>query len=224
MAAVARVARRLGALREAFVLVGGAAVPFLVPPAVIPTLRVTQDVDLVVAASTTPDYYALAEHLRALGFSECTDEGAPICRWVVEGIRVDVLPDGAEALGFTNRWYVHVLRDAVQVEVDGVPFHVASPVSFLATKFEAFENRGQGDYMGDPDFEDIITVMADRTDLAEQVTRAPEPVRSWLRDRCRALLVQPRLDDIVGDCLPPDPGSQARVPGVLALLGRVAAL
>lgn len=117
------------------------------------------------------------------------------------------------------------LREAfVLVGGGAVPFHVASPVPFLATEFEAFENRGRGDSMGDPDFEDIITVMADRNDPAEQVARVPEPVRILLRDRGRALLVQPRLDDIVGGCLPPDPGSRARVPGVLALLGRVAAL
>lgn len=45
--------------------------------------------DDVVDLASTADDYAFLNRLRARGFSECTDEGAPLCRLVYQGIRVD---------------------------------------------------------------------------------------------------------------------------------------
>jgi hypothetical protein len=47
--------------------------------------------------ATRAQYYQLAERLRQHGFSEDTSEGAPVCRWVGNGITLDVMPvDDAE--------------------------------------------------------------------------------------------------------------------------------
>ena len=37
-------------------------------------------------------YYELGAKLRSRGFREVHEEGAPICRWTVEGVSTDVIP------------------------------------------------------------------------------------------------------------------------------------
>ena len=68
VARVAKVARFLGDLKDRVVFVGGSVVPFLVPTVVAPTIRMTDDVDCVVQATTTVQYYALSDLLRDCGF------------------------------------------------------------------------------------------------------------------------------------------------------------
>jgi hypothetical protein len=63
-------------------------------------------------ATTLGAYYAFVERLRSLGFNACTDEGAPLCRLVVSGIRVDVMGSADTALGPTNRWYAEAIAGA----------------------------------------------------------------------------------------------------------------
>lgn len=65
--AIADVAELLGELRDHVVFVGGATVPLLVTdPAANPD-RPTDDVDIVVEATSPVTYYALAEKLRTRG-------------------------------------------------------------------------------------------------------------------------------------------------------------
>lgn len=105
---LAHVARCMADLNDEVVFVGGSVLPFLVPAAVATTIRVTQDVDCVIQATTWIEYQRVENRLKDLGFQVCDDEAAPICRWVVDGIRVDVMPAGEEVLGFKNRWYDEV--------------------------------------------------------------------------------------------------------------------
>jgi hypothetical protein len=60
------------------------------------SVRPTKDVDVVVAVASYAEYQVkIGSALRDAGFVECTDEGAPICAWKVDGIRVDVMPTDA---------------------------------------------------------------------------------------------------------------------------------
>lgn len=88
-AAIAAIARALGDDRTRVVFVGG-TVTALYPLEAGADVRPTVDVDCVVDVATTADYYAFVERLRGRGFRECTDEGAPLCRRVCAGIRVDI--------------------------------------------------------------------------------------------------------------------------------------
>jgi predicted nucleotidyltransferase len=74
---------------------------------------------------------------------------------------------------------------------------VTSPL-FLATKLEAFQDRGAGDYLASHDLEDIATVVDGRAELLEEVGRADEEVRAYLRERLSALLAT----DAFVDALP----------------------
>jgi hypothetical protein len=56
-----------------------------------------------------------SDRLRALGFSEDSREGAPLCRWQHGELVRDVMPLNASILGFSNRWYADALRTPVEV-------------------------------------------------------------------------------------------------------------
>jgi hypothetical protein len=99
------VAEHLGDLRERVVFLGGAATALLITDKAIPDVRITTDVDVIVEIGSRGEYYRLAETLRSLGFEEDVSEDAPVCRWRIGGIALDVMPTDAEILGFSNKWY-----------------------------------------------------------------------------------------------------------------------
>ena len=100
------VAERLGDdLCGRLVFVGGAVAGLLITDPAQPAIRPTEDVDLLAQVIVRSDYYALEAELRARGFSQDMRAGAPICRWIVANVTVDVMPTLPEVLGFSNRWY-----------------------------------------------------------------------------------------------------------------------
>jgi predicted nucleotidyltransferase len=194
------VARHLGELNSQVVYVGGSAVHFLVPQPLTPGLRHTEDVDLIVPLRKYHEIQSFSEAMRKLGFVEWPEDGV-ICRWKVAGIVVDVMPIGEAAFGFANRWYPQVVQDAIEQEVEpGLHCRFPSLPTYLATKLEAFSDRGGGDYWGDSDFEDIVVILAYCREVIELIERAPEPVRTYIVSEAKNMLNQPRLNEFVGAC------------------------
>ena len=102
LAMIRYVAERLGDLRERVVFLGGAATTLLITDQAAPDVRPTLDVDVIVEIGSSPDYYRLGESLREIGFTEDASEGAPLCRWLIDGIRVDIMPTDEHILGFSQ--------------------------------------------------------------------------------------------------------------------------
>jgi hypothetical protein len=99
-----QVARRLGPLLPEVVFVGGCTTDLFITDEGAAEVRPTFDVDVIAEISSYPDYDAFSDRLRALGFREDASEGAPRCRWVIDEMKVDVMPVDGSVLGFTNRW------------------------------------------------------------------------------------------------------------------------
>lgn len=89
---IARVSRRLKRLEIPHAFLGGAIVSLLVDNPELHQIRPTQDVDALVQVITQAEYAALEQRLRDDGFRNDMTEGAPICRYLVEGCKVDVMP------------------------------------------------------------------------------------------------------------------------------------
>jgi hypothetical protein len=53
-------------------------------------------------------------------------------------------------------------------------------VLFVATKLEAFEDRGKGDYLESHDLEDVLSVVDGRPELVEEIARANQDVRHYV--------------------------------------------
>src|SRR5262245_32033647 len=97
------VARRLGELREHVLFVGGSVTGLLITDPGAPARRPTKDVDPIVQAATLEGYYDLSSQLMQLGF--VPDMTGPICRFVVDEIKVDVMPTEQSVLGLKNAWF-----------------------------------------------------------------------------------------------------------------------
>jgi predicted nucleotidyltransferase len=153
------VARHLGeALRQQLVFVGGAVAGLLITDPAQPAIRPTEDVDLVAHVLARIDYYELERALRERGFAQDMRPDAPICRWMIERVTVDVMPTLDEVLGFSNRWYAMAVETAQGVTLpSGAKILVITAPAFVATKLEAFAGRGGGDYLFSHDLGDIIS-------------------------------------------------------------------
>jgi len=222
---LSRVARALGDLRESLVFVGGCSTGVLVTTIRAQTIRPTDDVDMVVQATTAREYHMVEASLSERGFAHDMSADAPICRWRYEGIAVDLMPSEKSVLGFANRWYPLAISSAqwVMLEDDLAIRLIAAPV-FIATKFEAFHDRGKGDFLMSHDLEDIITVVDGRVSLIEEVKQAPDDLREALALNFRKLLAEDDFLDALSGHLPGDIASQARLTGLIKKLRELAAI
>jgi hypothetical protein len=71
---------------------------------------------------------------------------------------------------------------------------IAAPV-FLATKFEAYADRGAGDLLASHDLEDIVNVIDGRAGLLNEIAASPRELREYLAGRCGDLLATPLFAD-----------------------------
>lgn len=218
------VAARLGALKHGVVFLGGAVTELLVTDPGAPVPRMTEDIDAIVEIATRGEYYALAASLRTAGFSEDHSEGAPVCRWLVDRIKVDLMPPDEQILGFSNRWYHDTLAHAVTAVLPrGTTIRLAAAPYFLATKLEAFTGRGHGDFAASHDIEDVLAVVDGRPELREEVRTAPATLRRYLSGRLSQLLVSRAFLEAIPGHLPSDEASQQRLELVLGRLEAIAA-
>jgi len=219
------VARRLGDLREKVVFVGGCATGLFITDPAMPEIRATQDVDIIVEVASRIAYYQLEELLRLRGFKQDMGEGAPVCRWLVDRIKVDVMPTQEEILGFSNRWYLPAIQnsDKLQLEED-LAIKLVSPPYFLATKIEAFNGRGDGDYLASHDMEDIITLLDGRSEIVAEIGNASNDLKNFLSRTFRKLLVEEEFRESLPGHLLPDRASQARLPLLIKRLQEIAVM
>lgn len=216
---LAAVARGLRDLNDKVVFVGGATVDLYITDSAAPPTRVTDDVDCVIELASRLEYHRLEEQLRALGFSHPMDEaGAPICRWKFAGLTVDVMPTDPSVLGFSNRWYSEGIANAESAPLpNGPSIAIFTLPYFIASKIEAFLGRGQGDFYGSPDIEDIVAVVQGAADIAEKILAAPATVTEYLQSKFTEFLRNPTFVQSLEGHLGPGPvsGSSQRVVNVL---------
>ena len=225
VAKVELIAQALGELREQLVFVGGCAVGLLLTDPTAAPPRVTYDVDLVAQVATLHGYHQLEAEFSRRGFVRDMSADAPICRWRYQRLEVDLMPTDPDVLGFANRWYPLAMAEADRVALpSGTVIRLISAPAFMATKFEAFADRGRNDLLGSHDAEDIINLVDGRPALLTEVSAAPAELRSHLAERCRALLERPEFADAVAGMILPDEALAERVQTVLQRLMVLAAL
>ena len=214
LSALRAVSAALGPLRTEVVFVGGMIRSLLITDPAAPMARPTDDIDLVAAISSRAEYYVLAERLRELGFREDRRDKAPLCRWIVRGLTVDVMPDHENVLGFSNRWYHSAGKTATVHTIgreDSDRIRVVNAPHFVATKITSFQNRGKGDFCHH-DMEDIVAVVDGREELLAEHGEAPAALRSFVATEIGTLLKNDSFIEPLPGHLPGDKASQARLP------------
>lgn len=190
---IVRVFKALGSLGHEVVFVGGATVALYATDPAAEEVRPTTDVDIVVETNTYAEYAALETRLRANGFSNDMDSGV-ICRYILHGLVVDVMPLAENILGFSNRWYPEGFKSAISCSIrEDITIRIFTVPYFIASKLEAFAERSEGDGRTSQDFEDIVYVLNNRVEIWEEFSEAPVNVRAYLRQKFAGLLDNPHI-------------------------------
>jgi hypothetical protein len=128
------------------------------------------------------------------GFARDMSPDAPICRWRVGEVEVDLMPTDERVLGFSNRWYPLATATALPLTLpSGTRIRLISAPAFLATKFEAFA-RGGNDLMVSHALEDTINVLYGRPVSRPRSPRGGE-LAAYLAARFRAVLLHPDFEN-----------------------------
>lgn len=197
------VANGLGDLKDTVVFVGGAVAELYASNPDLSDIRPTLDVDCVIELRSKTAYTKLEDDLRTLGFANDTSKGAPICRWVYQGILVDVMPTDSDVLGFSNIWYDEGIENKISKALpDGTEIFVFRPQYYLAAKIEAHKGRGGSDLRQSHDFEDIIYLLDNCSELLESINSANESVKAYLKEECSILLENDGLTEGIESALP----------------------
>ena len=195
---LAAIADAMGPLREKVVFVGGCATGLLITQPLVAEVRPTEDVDAIVEVVSLAGYHALARQLVALGFKQTMADNTPPFRWFWRGMQLDLVPLDEKVLGFANRWYRPAF-DVAQTAIlpSGLQLrHLSSPY-FLATKLEAFGDRGNNDVYLSHDLEDIITVVDGRPELFAELSGAPAEVRTFVSSVMGVILQNPIFSNVL---------------------------
>lgn len=178
---VEMIAKALDTLCEELLFVGGCAAGLLCTSQTAAPARVTYDVDVVAEVAALSGYHALEKQFSARGFVRDISEDAPICRWRLGEVAVDLMPTDPRVLGFANRWYPIAHETALRITLpSGKEIRLISAPAFLAAKLEAFATRGQGNLMASHDFEDIINVLDGRPEILDEVASTNAELANYL--------------------------------------------
>lgn len=215
LALLTAMVRAMGPLRDHVVFVGGCATGLLLTQSAVTQVRPTEDVDAIVEVVTLADYYNFTQQLADRGFRQTMADNTPPFRWFWNRLQLDLVPLDDNVLGFANPWYRPGFEAAETAEIaEGLVLKHLSAPYFLATKFEAFKDRGQSDVYVSHDLEDIITVVDGRASVPDELAGAPDAVRHHVVQNIRVLLAHPGFLNAL-------PGIVAFAPRAVVVLRRL---
>jgi predicted nucleotidyltransferase len=192
------IAYAMGALREQVVFVGGCATGLLITQPLVADARATEDVDAIVEVASLVGYYALSRQLMEQGFKQTMANNTPPFRWYWNGMQLDLVPLDEKVLGFANRWYRPGFESAVTAILpSGLQLRHLSAPYFMATKLEAFKDRGNNDVYLSHDLEDVIAVVDGREELIHELTAARPDVRDFVAQTLLGILRQPDFTNVL---------------------------
>ena len=170
-------------------------------------------------------YHALEEKSAQRGFARDMSQNAPICRWRVGSILVDLMPTDEQVLGFSNPWYPHAAESAIHVTLpSGRSIRLISAPAFLATKLEAFHTRGKSDFALSHDFEDIVNVVEGRATIVSDITASQPALRRYLATQFAQILQREDFRNTLPGLVAYDALYSQRIASVTQRIEAIAAL
>jgi len=173
---VEKVALALGELNNEVIYVGGAVISLYVTDEGGELPRPTKDIDISVQISSYPQMDQLRELLANKKIYPAPTETI-LYRYSLENILIDFIPYEETPLGPTNRWLKPGFKKAYPIKVGNTEIKILPVSLYLATKWEAFNNRG-GDPRTSHDFEDVIYVIDNNRNEVDDIANADNNVRA----------------------------------------------
>ncbi|GAB4421140.1 MAG: hypothetical protein OHK0039_35590 [Bacteroidia bacterium] len=203
---VQKVAQGFGELLDRVIFVGSAVMRLYVTSGAAPESRPTEDIDCLIDARSRLDLFTWEQELLKRGFHKRDPQQSPTAHWRYGDIRLKIAPiQQAGLLGYTNRWFEEGAFHARTAHLpNGLRIRIFEPAYYFAAKLEAFDQRGGDDFRLSEDFEDIIYLLDNRPELAQDLTRAFYEVRNYIRKQLRDFLADPELEEGIYYAMPFD--------------------
>lgn len=195
LAVVAEIAEALKNYKDKMVFVGGAVVSLYTDDPAADEIRPTADVDMTLNVVNLGDWASIQEDLSQLGFHP-DPFGHAICSYKYKDIPVDIMAAEEGPFGPSNRWYKIGFSDLWRVKVKTQEINILKAPCYLATKFEAFNNRGN-DYRTSHDMEDIVYILDNRIDIVTEIEQTDKRIRQFLINQLITIIEKGMLDEVL---------------------------
>lgn len=80
--------------------------------------RPTDDIDVIIEIMSYKERAQLEDKLRRKGITHDV-EASIVCRYIINGITVDIIPTDDPSIGFHPRWYLEGFKNSIPYQLDG---------------------------------------------------------------------------------------------------------
>lgn len=195
IAVVAEVAQALKEIKQDMVFVGGAIVSLYTDDPAADEIRPTQDIDMTLNIVNLSHWEKVQVQLAALGFYP-DPFGHAICSYKYKDIPVDIMAAEDGPLGPANRWYKIGFENLWTAKAKDQEIFILSAPCYLATKFEAFNDRGT-DCRTNHDMEDIIYVLDNRINIVEEITKDDKRIAQFIKEQLQNLINKGLMQEVL---------------------------
>lgn len=192
---MAEVAEALRELKDQMVFVGGAVVSLYVDDPAADEIRPTQDIDMTLNIVNLTHWQEVQEKLAHLGFHP-NPFGHAICSYKYKDIPVDIMAMEDGPLGPSNKWYKIGFDNLWAAQAKDQEIRILSAPCYLATKFEAYTNRGV-DYRTSHDIEDIVYVLDNRIHIVEEIEKDNMRIRGYVKQQLKEIINKGLLNELL---------------------------
>lgn len=197
LALVSQVANGLKELREKMVFIGGAVISLYTDDPAADEIRPTADIDMTINLANYTEWTKMQERLSELKFYP-NPEGTSICSYKYKDIDIDIMPAEDSSIGVSNSWYKPGFKHVQKIKLpDNTTINILPIVYFLATKFEAFNDRGQNDFYLSHDYEDIIYLLDNRIEIVNEILSSDSDVRNFIINELSKIYNHSHSDEIL---------------------------
>jgi predicted nucleotidyltransferase len=195
IAIVAEIAEALKDMKNDMIFVGGAVISLYTDDPAADEIRPTQDVDLTLNVLNLGHWEKVQAQLAKLGFHP-NPEGHAICSYKYKDILVDIMSMEDGPLGPANKWYSIGAKNLWSAKAKEQEINILSAPCYLATKFEAFNDRGK-DYRTSHDIEDIIYILDNRTNIVDEVNESEANIKAFVVEQLQIIIDKDILNEVL---------------------------
>jgi hypothetical protein len=190
------IAKAIGELVDEAVFVGGAILGFYVDDPAAEEIRPTLDIDFFLEIYTPLKLEQVRVSLSEKGFQPDMDSTV-LCRFLYQGITVDVLSTSEIGWAPANEWFAPGLKQLEMIKLnDEQTIKILSLPYFLATKFAAHHGRA-ADPRTSKDMEDIIYLLNNSINWEALIIKAPTDVKGYLLSELSTLALAQSYETII---------------------------
>jgi predicted nucleotidyltransferase len=191
---IRKIAIALNELNERVVYVGGAVVSLYINDPAAEDVRPTKDIDISLEIASVGELEEIRDLLVRKSFKQSPEDNV-ICRFRYEDIKVDVMSTKEVGWAPTNPWFGPGFKHLEKIVIEDKNINILQLSYFLATKFTAFKSRGGNDARTSHDFEDIIYILDNRTDLVGEIQKSPNDVKEYLKTEFKNILANDNMKE-----------------------------